>query len=158
MLYCINFINRNKWLIAGLLILLIVLFPDASFAAPGKMTPQKMAGVFQTASSKLINLFVNSKRVLLVVGGFGLIAIAFQAIFGKVKWGWFASLAFGLAVVCAAGAIVKYAANDDDVAEDAHGNTFNDSYKSSGAPKVVDPSMATGSGSASNGSGSLSIE
>ena len=42
---------------------------------------------------------------------FGLIALAFQAIFGKIKWPWFAALAFGLAVVAAAGAIVNYAAN-----------------------------------------------
>ena len=35
--------------------------------------------------------------------------LAFQAIFGKIKWAWFAALAFGLVVVAAAGAIVDYA-------------------------------------------------
>ena len=67
--------------------------------------------VFGTAKNKLLDLFRNSKMVIFVIGGFGLIALAFQAIFGKVKWAWFAALAFGLAVVAAAGAIVEYASN-----------------------------------------------
>ena len=67
--------------------------------------------VFSTAARKLVELFRNAKMVIFVIGGFGLIALAFQAIFGKVKWPWFAALAFGLAVVAAAGAIVNYAAN-----------------------------------------------
>ena len=69
------------------------------------------ASVFGTARGKLLNLFRNAKMVVFVIGGFGLIALAFQAVFGKVKWAWFAALAFGLAVVAAAGAIVEYASN-----------------------------------------------
>jgi hypothetical protein len=38
-----------------------------------------------------------------------LVGIAFQAIFGKVKWTWFAGLAVGLGILAAAGAIVNYA-------------------------------------------------
>lgn len=67
--------------------------------------------VFKSAADKLIELFRNAKMVVFVIGGFGLVALAFQAIFGKVKWAWFAALAFGLAVVAAAGAIINYAAN-----------------------------------------------
>ena len=67
--------------------------------------------VFGTAIKKMANLFTNAKLVIFMIGGFGLVALAFQAIFGKVKWAWFAALAFGLAVVAAAGAIVNYAAN-----------------------------------------------
>ena len=67
--------------------------------------------VFGTAISKMANFFTNAKLIIFMIGGFGLVALAFQAIFGKVKWAWFAALAFGLAVVAAAGAIVNYAAN-----------------------------------------------
>ncbi len=67
--------------------------------------------VFSSAGKKLIELFRNAKMIIFVIGGFGLVALAFQAIFGKIKWPWFAALAFGLAVVAAAGAIVNYAAN-----------------------------------------------
>ena len=67
--------------------------------------------VFESAAKKLVELFKNAKMVVFIIGGFGLIALAFQAIFGKVKWAWFAALAFGLAVVAAAGAIINYASN-----------------------------------------------
>lgn len=80
--------------------------------------------VFAVAGDKLLSLFNDSKMVLFIIGGFGLIALAFQAIFGKVKWAWFAALAFGLAVIAAAGAVVKYASNT--VGNSA---SFNDSLK-----------------------------
>ncbi len=62
-----------------------------------------------TATSKALNIFNHVKMIIFVVGGFGLVGIAFQAIFGKVKWTWFAGLAVGLAILAAAGAIVNYA-------------------------------------------------
>ena len=68
--------------------------------------------VFTTAAKKLVALFKNAKMIIFIIGGFGLIALAFQAIFGKVKWAWFAALAFGLAVVAAAGAIINYVSED----------------------------------------------
>jgi hypothetical protein len=65
-----------------------------------------------TAQSKAVSLFKSAKTIVFVVGGFGLIALAFSAIFGKVKWTWFAGLAFGLAILAAANAIVNYATGD----------------------------------------------
>ncbi len=82
--------------------------------------------VFGTAANKLVDLFKNAKMVVFVIGGFGLVALAFQAIFGKIKWAWFAALAFGLAVVAAAGAIVNYAANTTK----ATGGNFKDTLGS----------------------------
>ena len=60
------------------------------------------------------------------VGAFGLIGIAFQAIFGKVKWTWFAGLAVGLAILAAAGAIVNYATGGNINAGQT-GDTFSQS-------------------------------
>ena len=73
------------------------------------------ASVFTTAGAMLVSLFKNAKMIIFIIGGFGLIALAFQAIFGKVKWAWFAALAFGLAVVAAASSIITYAANNNNV-------------------------------------------
>lgn len=75
------------------------------------------ATVFGAGAAKLNELFKNTKMIVFIIGGFGLIALAFQAIFGKIKWPWFAALAFGLAVVAAAGAIVNYAANTNTKAD-----------------------------------------
>ncbi len=81
--------------------------------------------VFGVGATKLVNLFKNAKMIIFIIGGFGLVALAFQAIFGKIKWAWFAALAFGLAVVAAAGAIVNYAANTNN-ATGSGSNGFQD--------------------------------
>ena len=77
------------------------------------LTADSFAGgnkdLMSTATSKALNIFNHVKMIIFVVGGFGLVGIAFQAIFGKVKWTWFAGLAIGLAILAAAGAIVNYA-------------------------------------------------
>ncbi len=67
---------------------------------------------FDIVLEKVIAAFVDSKLVIFVIGGFGLIAVAFLAIFGKVHWKWFAGLLIGLAVVAGAGMVVDYATGD----------------------------------------------
>jgi hypothetical protein len=113
-----KFLKNNIFSILAMTFLFTLVMMDGSYAA----------SVFESARTKLVDLFKNAKMVVFVIGGFGLIALAFQAIFGKVKWPWFAALAFGLAVVAAAGAIVNYAANTDGAA----GNKFNDSLGEGG--------------------------
>lgn len=83
--------------------------------------------VFGTAASKLAELFKNTKMIIFLIGGFGLVALAFQAIFGKIKWAWFAALAFGLVVVAAAGAVVDYASGTNQGT-----SNFNDTLGSVG--------------------------
>ena len=80
-----------------------------SLAMTGNALAEDGGSVFEVAIGKLSDLFKNTKSVLFIIGGFGLVALAFQAIFGKLKWAWFAALALGLAVVAAAGKIVEYA-------------------------------------------------
>lgn len=82
--------------------------------------------VFTTAVQKGRITFQAVKTVIFVIGGFGLIGLGFQAIFGKVKWPWFAGLAFGLAVVAAAGAVVDYATGSATGEETGMGDTFTD--------------------------------
>ena len=71
-------------------------------------TDSSAAAVFDTVRTKSKDLFENVKTVVFVVGGFGLVGLACGAIFGAVKWKWFASLAIGLAILAVAGAIVDY--------------------------------------------------
>jgi type IV secretory pathway VirB2 component (pilin) len=100
-----KFLKRNILSIAAMVILFTLVMMDPSYAAGNT--------IFDTVKAKLNALFRNAKLVVFVIGGFGLIALAFQAIFGKVKWPRFAALGFGLAVVAAAGAVVNYAVSDD---------------------------------------------
>ncbi len=68
---------------------------------------------FSIAFGKVADAFLGAKQILFVIGGFGLIAIAFLAIFGKINWKWFTGLLVGLAIVAAAGMIVTYATGED---------------------------------------------
>lgn len=82
-----------------------------TLAMMGDASAQSVTGasVMDTATSKAVSVFKSVKTIVFVIGGFGLVGLAFQAIFGKVKWTWFAGLAVGLAVLAAAGAIIEYA-------------------------------------------------
>lgn len=111
-----KFIKNNILSITSMVFLFTLVMMGDSYAT----------SVFSSARVKLVELFKNAKMIVFVIGGFGLIALAFQAIFGKVKWPWFAALAFGLAVVAAAGAIVNYAANTDGAAGSQFGDTIGD--------------------------------
>jgi len=78
-----KFLKNNMFtLLSMVFIFTMVMMGDASaYAGDGTHS-----SVFGTARSKLLNLFRNAKLVVFVIGGFGLIALAFQAVFGKVKW------------------------------------------------------------------------
>jgi len=110
-------LKNNFWTLLSLALVLTVAFMgDAS--AEDLMT---------LAKTKTINVFKSIKTLVFVVGGFGLVGLAFQAIFGKIKWVWFGSLAVGLAVLAAAGAVVNYATGGD-----VDSGALGDSFSSSG--------------------------
>lgn len=94
--------NLKKLLtLCSLALVFTLVFADASHAQ-----------LMNVAAGKAVSIFNHVKMIIFIVGGFGLVGIAFQAIFGKVKWTWFAGLAVGLAILAAAGAIVNYATGD----------------------------------------------
>ena len=105
-----NFLKKNVFTLSVIfLFALCVGVSDASAASAGANT------VFGTAMKKGSETFQSVKSLIFLVGGFGLVALAFFAVFGKLKWTWFASLAVGLAILAAAGAIIDYATNTGGV-------------------------------------------
>ena len=64
------------------------------------------------AFDKVSEAFQYSRKMIFIVGGFGLIVLAFFAIFGKLNWKWFAALCVGLAIVAIAGMIIDYVTVD----------------------------------------------
>ena len=115
-----NFLKKNIWTIC--LILAFVLISGTAMAAEGQ---NSLMGI---AKTKAGTTFQNVKSIVFIVGGFGLVVLAFGAIFGKIKWSAFASLAVGLAILAAAGAIVKYATGDSNAAKDEY---FKDTFQNS---------------------------
>ena len=98
-----KFIKKNIWTICSWVAVFALFAIDASAQGASMMT---------TAQTKAANVFQSVKTITFIIGGFGLVGIAYQAIIGKVKWSWFAGLAVGLALLAAAGSIVEYATGD----------------------------------------------
>ncbi|MBE6452243.1 MAG: hypothetical protein E7012_01980 [Alphaproteobacteria bacterium] len=119
-----QFIKNNFW----------TLFMVAVFALlgmSGDALAQSSAGsssgatVMSLAASKGVNTFKAVRTIIFIVGGFGLVGVAFVAIFGKINWKWFASLAVGLGILAAAGSVVTYATGDTTTSR--YGDTFSES-------------------------------
>ena len=122
---------KKIFTLCSLALVFTLIFTCASYAGPA--APGANAGLMNVATSKALNIFNHVKMIIFVVGGFGLVGIAFQAIFGKVKWTWFAGLAVGLAILAAAGAIVNYATGSSmNAGADPSGVHMSDSFGEGG--------------------------
>ncbi|MDY4840998.1 MAG: TrbC/VirB2 family protein [Alphaproteobacteria bacterium] len=118
-----NFLRKNIWTIC--LILAFVLISGSAMATATGGGQDSLMGI---AKDKAATTFQNVKSIVFIIGGFGLVLLAFGAIFGKIKWSAFASLAVGLAILAAAGAIIKYATGDKTVTGKQYfDDTFQDS-------------------------------
>ena len=122
---------KKIFTLCSLALVFTLIFTCASYAGPA--APTGNSGLMNVATSKALNIFNHVKMIIFVVGGFGLVGIAFQAIFGKVKWTWFAGLAVGLAILAAAGAIVNYATGSSmNAGAENGGVTMSDSFGAGG--------------------------
>lgn len=101
-----KFFKKNIWTICSWALVFTMISTGAFAQATGA------GDLMSTAQSKMKDVFTNVRIITFILGGFGLVGIAYQAIIGKVKWSWFAGLAVGLALLAAAGAIIDYATGD----------------------------------------------
>ena len=106
-----KFLKKNFWTICSWAFVLVVIAGSA-FAQEGATAAQTGQDLMGAAQNKMKEIFRNVRIITFILGGFGLVGIAYQAIIGKVKWSWFAGLAVGLALLAAAGAIIDYATGD----------------------------------------------
>ena len=113
-----KFLSKNIWTICTWVFVFALCAGDALAGVQGGNS------LMSTAQTKARDVFASVKTITFIIGGFGLVGIAYQAIIGKVKWSWFAGLAVGLALLAAASAIVEYATGDTSaqVAQDTFGN------------------------------------
>ena len=115
-----QFIKRNIWSLATMaLVLVIAMVSDAS--AQSSVTG---GTIMSQATNKTVSVFQSVKTIIFVLGGFGLVALAWAAIFGKINWKWLAALATGLAILAAASSIVEYATGDTVATEAGLDTTF----------------------------------
>lgn len=111
-----QFIKKNIWTILCLALFVVLGTVDGAYAAD--------RDILDTARTKTVAVFTAVKSIIFIVGGFGLVVLAFMAIFGKLDWKKFSMLAVGLAILAAAGAIVEYATGTSDQVASDLGDTF----------------------------------
>ena len=102
-----RFIKKNIWTLMAFAMVAFIAMTGCAFAQV-----DGGGGILTTVMKKLRNLFLSVRTIIFILGGFGLVVVAFLAIFGKINWKWFAGLAVGLAVLAAANAIVNYSTGD----------------------------------------------
>ena len=114
------------------------------FTAGEALANTSTGNVFKTVTQRMLITFQNSRSVIFIVGGFGLIGLGFAAIFGKVNWKWLAALACGLAIVAVAGQVVDYVTRSDvgqhisDRLGSEYGDTLTDGTSGYSAAKNLD--------------------
>ena len=69
--------------------------------------------IFDSAATKMGDLFKNVRQIVFIMGGFALVGFAIAAIFGKLEWKKVAILAVGLALLAVASQVVNYAIDSE---------------------------------------------
>ena len=88
------------------LAVLILLGASSAMAADGN--------IFSTIAGKVNSTLLDLQKIIYIIGGFGLIAFAFAAIFGKISFRHLSYLSFSLFLVAAMGPFVRYFSGDDN--------------------------------------------
>ncbi len=104
-----TFIKNNIWTIACIAIIAILTMAGDASA----QTISTNSSIENIAKNKTASVFAAARNIMFVVGGFGLIAVAFMAIAGKVQWKMVASIGIGLGIIAAASAVINYAITND---------------------------------------------
>ncbi len=76
-------------------------------------SPAYAANVFETITGRAVGVLTGVKQLVFVLAGFGIIAFAFMAIFGKLSWKHFAHIAIGLFLVASMGLFIQYFVTKD---------------------------------------------
>lgn len=101
-----------------LLVLFAALFsllPNISWAADNSMCTSgcDKGTIFTMISCRAACFLKQSKTVVFILAGFGLIGFAFMAIFNKISWKWFSNIAIGLFLVAVMGLFIDYFTTKD---------------------------------------------
>ncbi len=89
----------------------------AGVASRMAMNNASAADAMDTIAKKAASVFAGVRKIVFVLGGFGLIGLAMAAIFGKIQWKWFGALAVGLSILALASTVVKYIVGNEEYIE-----------------------------------------
>lgn len=104
----------------SLLLLLTVLFvfwnPGDAFAdLLGCMSEKDKAGIFKTMACKITTTLFDVRKIVYVLGGLGLVAFTFAAIFNKISFKHLANIALSLFLLSMMTPFIEYFTQDEGV-------------------------------------------
>jgi type IV secretory pathway VirB2 component (pilin) len=109
--------------IAAVVAIAIVAATDSAFASGSGAS-----GIFSTLQSKASTTFTNVRNVAFVVAGFGIIAVAVMAFFGRFNFKHLAGLIGGLVLISAAAAFINYVTGQDSSGTISNSTGITDSF------------------------------
>lgn len=128
-----NFWHNNKYLLLSLGLFIVWQLLDASDvwadgsstnSASGTTTTSGVTGsVLVSVRNRAVFIIEHVKVIAYVLGGFGLVGVAWGAIFGKINWKWFGNLAIGLFIISWMGMTIDYFTGRTKSAENAFKTT-----------------------------------
>jgi len=107
--------------IAAAVMAAVVVAAEPAFA-------QAASGIFSTLQSKASTTFTNVRNVAFVIAGFGIIAVAVMAFFGRFNFKHLAGLIGGLVLISAAAAFINYATGQDTSGTISNSTGITDSF------------------------------
>ena len=80
----------------------------AAFEGSGLGSYEATGDIFHALSMRAFYFLFHIKKILYVFAGFGLIAFAWMAVFGKLSFKWFANIGIGLFLIANMGRFIEY--------------------------------------------------
>lgn len=99
-----SFLKRMALFTIAFVVMYLFGVVDAIAATPSPVSSDVIAKVRERA----IIVIEHYKPIVYILGGFGLLCVAWGAVFGKMNWKWFANLAIGLFLVAWMGHLIDY--------------------------------------------------
>lgn len=106
-----KFYQNHKELLLSLVVIAIFVVLDMSDAwadSGAENEKGETSTVIGKVRERAIIVIEHIKAIAYIMGGFGLIGLAWGAIFGKINWKWFGSLAIGLFIISWMGMTIDY--------------------------------------------------
>ena len=100
----------------------------ALIAEPALAQTSSASGIFSTLQTKASSTFTNVRNVAFVVAGFGIIAVAVMAFFGRFNFKHLAGLIGGLVLISAAAAFINYVTGQDSSGTISNSTGITDSF------------------------------
>ena len=100
-----KFLSKNKYLFLLVIFFVLCFVTDASAASE----------IFGKVRSVIVKALRDLKGIIFIVGGFGLIAFSFAAVFGKISFKHLATISFSLMLVSSISLFIQYFSGHDAI-------------------------------------------